>query len=324
MCTSIALNCGDLYFGRNMDLEYSFEERILITPREYPFEFRRAGKRDRHLAIIGIGTVADGYPLYADAMNEKGLCIAGLNFPGFAHYFDDPASGKIAVSPFEFIPFMLRNCENIKEAREVLSEIQLVSIPFSRQIPLTPLHWHIADRCGSLVIESTVDGKHVYENPAGVLSNSPEFNFHLSNFNRYQNLTTKHLNNADDETANRISLGYGSIGLPGDFSSPSRFVKAAYLLKNSPKYEEENASVAQFFHILSSVSMVDGSVYGSEGKSHITKYSSCMDAERGIYYYTTYENSCPTAVDLHSEQLDSASLIEYPLLKIQQVLWQNK
>ena len=84
MCTAASYRTKDLYFGRNLDYEFSYGDEVTITPRNYPFTFRRAGEMRTHYAMIGMAYVAEEYPLYYDAVNEKGLCIAGLNFVGNA------------------------------------------------------------------------------------------------------------------------------------------------------------------------------------------------------------------------------------------------
>lgn len=325
MCTSIAMKRDHFYFGRNMDFQYEFGERIVITPRSYPFSFRRAGEMKRHYAMIGMATVMAGYPLYAEAANEKGLCIAGLNFPENAYYSTVPDSGKANVSPFELIPWLLGSCASLAEARKLLENTCLVAIPFSDKVPLAPLHWHIADKTGSIVLESVADGMRIYENPVGVMTNNPPFDFHMQNLSQYMNLTPKQPDNCFCTMTGLkpTSMGLGSVGLPGDFSSPSRFVKASYLLLNSDCKRDEESGLAQFFHLLASVSMVRGAVIVPDGRYEITTYSCCIDADQGIYYYTTYSNHQITAVCMDREDLTCAKLIEFPIRKKQRIFREN-
>lgn len=325
MCTSIALNDGRFYFGRNLDLEYGFGEKTVITPRRYPFEFRRAGRMDSHYALIGMAAVQDGYPLYAEAANEKGLCIAGLNFPGNAYYPMEEAEDKANISPFELTAWLLGQCASVKEARALLERTQLVRINFSERLPLSPLHWHIADREESIVLESMRDGLRIYENPVGVLTNNPPFDFHLANLHQYLNLTTDYPVNRFSEKADLkpFGVGLGSFGLPGDFSPASRFVKTAFLKLNSVSDGGEEGAVSRFFHLLDAVAMPDGIVQTPDGKYEYTRYSSCIDAEKGVFYYKTYENSCLAAVDMRRERLDGDQLIQYELRRVQQIQFQN-
>lgn len=323
MCTAATYKTKDHYFGRNLDLEYSYHETVTVTPRNYPFEFRKAGKTESHYAMIGMAFV-QGYPLYYDAVNEKGLGMAGLNFPGNADYKEEQ-EGKINVSPFEFIPFILGQCADLKEARVLLEKINLVKINFSEQLPLSPLHWMISDREGSLVVESIKDGLKIYENPTGVMTNNPCFDMQLFNLNNYMSLSTEPPANSFSDKLNltAYSRGMGGMGLPGDLSSASRFVKAAFTRMNSLSADTEEASISQFFHILGSVYQQRGLVHMGKGEYEITIYSSCCNTDKGIYYYTTYENSQITAVDMHREDLDGKELINYPLVTGQQINWQN-
>lgn len=325
MCTSIALKTKDFYFGRNLDLEYGFGERVVITPRNFPFSFRRAGEMKRHYAMIGMAAVMENYPLYAEAVNEKGLCIAGLNFPGNAYYPQEGEEGKAAVSPFELTAWLLGQCRSVREAREILKSTSLVRIDFNEGTPLTPLHWHIADRDESIVLEPMREGMRIYENPVGVLTNSPPFEFHMTNLRQYLNLTAAYPKNRFSDAAELepFGVGMGSIGLPGDYSPASRFVKTVFLKLNSVSDGSEAGSVSQFFHLLDAVAMPDGLVQTKDGPFEYTRYSCCANAEQGVLYYKTYSNSALTAVDMHRENLDSDALIEYPLLLKQRVEFVN-
>jgi len=325
MCTSIALNDNGFYFGRNLDLECGFGEKAVITPRKYPFEFRKAGKMDSHYAMIGMAAVQGGYPLYAEAMNEKGLCIAGLNFPGNAYYPENEEAGKTGVSPFELPAWVLGQCASVKEARTLLENTQLVHINFSDRLPLSPLHWHIADKEESIVLESMRSGMHIYDNPVGVMTNNPPFDFHMINLNQYLNLTSSYPENRFSGKADLkpFGVGLGAFGLPGDYSPASRFVKAAFLRLNSVSDGSGAADIARFFHLLDAVAMPDGIVQTPDGEYEVTRYSCCADAERGVFYYKTYGNSCLTAVDMHRENLNGDQLIQYELRREQRIEFQN-
>lgn len=319
MCTAISFTTGDHYFGRNLDLEYALDEAVTIAPRGFVFPFRRMPAMKSHLAMIGVATTVDGYPLYYDATNEAGLSMAGLNFPGFAH-FPPEAPDLNNVSPFEFIPYILGQCATIAQVRMLLARINLAALPFSDALPLSPLHWIIASRSEALVVEPMGDGLHIHDNPVGVLTNSPPFPYHLTHLSHYRALCTGTPENrfAPALDLPAYSRGMGALGLPGDCSSPSRFVRAAFVKAHSLCGEGELESVTQFFHILSSVRHVRGSVMVEE-QPEITVYSSCCNTDRGVYYYTTYENSQITAVDMHKADLDGCALIAYPLLRTQQI-----
>ena len=324
MCTAVSYCNGDHYFGRNLDLEYSYDETVTVTPRRYPFSFRKAGRMETHYAMIGMAYVADATPLYYEATNEKGLSMAGLNFPGNAEYKPE-VEGKDNIAPFEFIPWILGQCASVAEAEELLDRINLVRINFSEQLPLSPLHWLISDRERSLTVECVADGLKVYENPVGVLTNNPPFEVQMFTLNNYMHVTSKPPENRFSETISldRYSLGMGGIGLPGDLSSNSRFVRAVFTKLNSIAGQSESESVSQFFHILGSVEQQRGCTMVRENEYEFTLYSSCCNTDRGIYYYRTYENSQITAVDMHHEDLEGQNLISYPLITGQQIRMQN-
>lgn len=324
MCTAVTYRTKDNYFGRNLDLEYSYHETVSVTPRNYPFHFRKMGDMVKHYAMIGMAYVVDGYPLYYDATNEKGLSMAGLNFPGNADYKPE-AEGKDNVSPFEFIPWILGQCTTVAEAKERLAVIHLVQINFSEKLPLSPLHWIIADKDGAITVEAVKEGLKIYDNPVGVLTNNPPFDMQMFNLNNYKSLSIYEPENnfAKGLELTTYSRGMGAMGLPGDLSSASRFVKAAFTKMNSVSGDSESESISQFFHILGAVEQQRGCVWMGENQYELTIYSSCCNTDKGIYYYKTYENSQITGVDMHKENLDGCEVISYPLVKGQQIRMEN-
>lgn len=325
MCTSIAMKTHDFYFGRTMDLNFELKQQIVFTPRNYPLHFRRAGTANRHYAVLGMATVIDGYPLYADGVNEKGLCIAALNFPDNAYYPSEERPGYTHVSPFEFCLWLLSKCASVAEVKEYLKLTRFIAIPFSSSVPLAPLHWHIGDKEGSVVLESTRDGMKLYDNPVGVLTNNPSFDFQMTNLSQYLNLTTGSPQNCFSKAGDiqPFGQGLGSFGLPGDFSPASRFVKAAYLTLNSICNGDEESSVAQLFHLLDSVALVKGSVITEGDQCDVTNYECCINAEQKFYYCKTYQNSQLTAIAMNRENLDQTQLKVFPLTVNQQVAWMN-
>ena len=324
MCTAISFLTKDHYFGRNLDLEYSYHETVTVTPRNYPFRFRNGEHLQHHYAIIGMATVVEDYPLYYEATNEKGLSLAGLNFPGNAVYYPR-AAGKDNIAPFELIPWLLGQCDTVGQAEFLLQRLNLWNEPFNQQFPLSPLHWILSDRTRNLVLEPMSDGFEIHENPVGVLTNNPPFDFHMYNLANYMNLTSLPPQNrfSNQVDLKPYSLGMGGIGLPGDLSSASRFVKATFTKLNSLCGDSETESVTQFFHILGSVAQQKGVTCVRGNEYEFTLYSSCCNTDKGIYYYTTYGNSRITAVDMRRENLDSSALASYPLIVEQQIWYQN-
>ncbi len=311
MCTAISYRRDASYFGRNLDLERGFGEGVVITPRNYEIKIRCARSIPSHYAMIGMATVIDDIPLYYEATNEKGLSMAALNFPDNAVYYEF-REDKDNIAPFEFIPWILAQCSTVNEAKQLLEKINLVSINFSEELPLSPLHWMISDKECSIVAEPLKEGLKIYDNPFEVLTNNPPFDFHRTNASQYMGLGTGRAFSQFKENIpmNNFSLGFGALGLPGDFSSPSRFIRALFVKENSVSECNEKSSVNQFFHILNSVAMPKGCVL-SKGEFEYTLYSSCCNADAGIYYYTTYNNPEITAVNMHAVDLNQSRLYEY-------------
>lgn len=327
MCTAATYKTNDFYMGRTLDYEFSYGDEITVTPRNYSFTLRHGGKLENHYAIIGMAHVAGNYPLYYDAINEKGLGIAGLNFVGNATYKPvNPDSDKKQITQFELIPFILGTCASLKEAKEALKNMDLVDTPFSPQLPVGSLHWLIADETGSITVEAVKEGLMIYDNPAGVLTNNPPFPQQMFQLNNYMHLSPRQPVNtfSKDLPLNTYSRGMGALGLPGDLSSSSRFVRASYVKMNSRCNGDELSSVSQFFHILGSVDQQRGCCEVSEGAYEITIYTSCCNTTKGIYYYTTYDNHQITAVDMYAENLDSDKLIRYPIILNGEIRWHNK
>ncbi|MCI8589862.1 MAG: choloylglycine hydrolase family protein [Clostridiales bacterium] len=324
MCTAVAYNDGNLYFGRTFDFTFSYGEEVTITPRNYPFVFQNGQEIREHFALIGIAHVEEHYPLYYDVVNEKGLGMAGLYFVGNAKYKEKQAD-KTNVASYELIPWILSQCATVEEAKQLLAAINITNDSFSETLPPAPLHWFLADCHESVTVEAVHDGVHVYDNPVGVLTNNPPFKEQLFGLNNYMHCSAKEPQNhfSDKLSLHAYSRGMGALGLPGDFSSSSRFVRASFVKMNAVSSHTEWGGVNQCFHILSAVSQPRGCCNMRDGEYEITLYTSCCDAKKGIYYYTTYENHQITAVDLHKESLDLTELVRYPLVNDEQIRWQN-
>ena len=324
MCTAATYQTKDFYFGRTLDHDCSYGEEVTVTPRRYPFRFRHLGALDRHYAMIGMAHVAEQYPLYYDGVNEKGLAIAGLNFVGNAVY-REAAPGKDNVAQFELIPWILGQCDSVGEARHLLERVNLVSTPFRPAMEPAQLHWLLADASEAITLESVGEGIRIYDNPVGILTNNPPFPHQMLHLNQFLGLSPR---NPENRFSRRLPLaassrGMGALGLPGDGSSPSRFVRAAFVKMNAVSGDSEPESVSQFFHILGAVEQQRGCCETEDGKWEVTLYTSCCNASRGIYYYTTYDNHQITAVDLHRADLEADALRRYPLITGEQIRRQN-
>ncbi len=324
MCTAVTYKTKDFYFGRTLDYDFSYGDEVVIMPRNYSFPFRDMGVLETHYAMIGMALVKDDYPLYHEAVNEKGLGMAGLNFVDNA-VFSDEMPGKDNVATFEFIPWILSECATVKEARKRMEKLNLTKESFSEKLPVAQLHWIIADRDEAITVEAVKEGIKIYDNPAGVLTNNPPFEEQMFMLNNYMHLSPKSPENlfSKELPLHVYSRGMGALGLPGDLSSPSRFVRTAFVKMNSVSGDSEEESVSQFFHILGAVDQQRGCCDVGEGNYEITLYTCCCNADKGIYYYTTYDNHQITAVDMHKEDLDGSLLVRYSLIEGEQIKRQN-
>ena len=308
MCTSLALPSpdGTHLFGRTLDLNTHFGEAVTLTPRRYPFTFDGCPPLPRHYALLGMATVMDspatrGYPLYAEAMNEAGLCMAGLRFSESAAYADPaaPAEGKLTLAPWELIPYLLGQFSTLEEVRAALGQIRVVNRPFSTALPAAPLHWHMADadpNHGGLILEVTSEGMRLYDADAGVLTNEPPYPAQLA-----------FLQAAPDR-------------LPGGYDSTARFTRAATLRRwwlergSTPAAEDgtpqtTDYAVAQFFSLLGAVSPTAGAVMTENGCCHRTLYTCCMDTAAGVYSYKTERDAAVRSVGFGALDLNGDRVV---------------
>ena len=308
MCTAICYRSNASYFGRNLDLNRGYGEKVVIASRNYEIKMRCENPIKSHYAMIGMAAVIDDYPLYYEATNEKGLSMVGLNFPENAVY-SPFAEGRDNVSPFELIPWILSQCGCIGEAMVLLEKINLVNINFSEHLPLSPLHWMISDKKYSIVVEPLKDGLKIYDDPFEVLTNNPPFEYHYTNVSNYTGLSIGQLTSQFRERipVKNYSLGMGALGLPGDYSSASRFIRALFVKEHSVSEHTERSNVNQFFHILNSVAMPKGCVQADDGFEY-TRYSSCCNVDSGMYYYTTYDDLEIRAINMHDADLNQSNL----------------
>ena len=310
MCTGIFRRGPNSCFGRNLDVSTSFGERMIFTPRRRRFTFHHLPPIEEGYSLLGAGIFMDDYPLYFDAMNEKGLALAGLNFPSNAFYASyEEGKYRYALAPYELFTYLLRKCASVEEVKCFLKEAILTNESFAANLPLAPLHYFFADQKESLVVEQEKDGLHVYENPYGVLTNNPPFPFQIEGLRKLRGVGP---NTAKDNFLTSLSpsyVGSGTIGLPGDFSAPSRFQKCAYLnLHAKAKKIEDNPKILS--QILDSVKFIRGAVLDDEGREEVTLYQSVMQLESGVYSLKREEEDAYSSysfTDLNKEYETSAT-----------------
>ena len=305
MCTAVWDRANGL-FGRTLDLEYTYDEQVVISP---------GGRFGGWYRMVGMATVADGYPLYYDAVNERGVAMAALHFPQSCAY-PPPRERAVNVGSFALIPTLLSRCPSVEEVVAEMRRIYLCNHAFSEAFPPSPLHWLVADRHHAVVIEATAAGVQVTDNPTGVLTNEPPLSHQLSHLTQYAHLSVAL---PTDGWQTPIGRGGGAVGMPGDYTSPSRFVRAAFGAAHAPT-EEPMQKIGGYFRRMAAVEIPRGWVQSEDGRWVETHYTSCMDLEQGVYYYHTAGCRRITAVRLTDTATD---LIAYPLHKQEDIAWEN-
>ena len=309
MCTAIRFD--GRFFGRTMDFEHSFGEALIVTPREKI----SIGESSNRYAIMGIGVKSGHTPLYFDGVNEWGLCAAALNFPDRAVYHL-PRDGEVGASSAHIVAMILGLCRSVSEARAMLDKICITPEGADENTPPTPLHWIIADGVESVVVESVVDGLRVYDNPVGILTNSPEFPYHLTRLADFSALSVRNPESYPTY-APPYSRGMGGIGLPGDYSSTSRFVRADFVRRASLP---DTVDISRLFHILSAVSVPHGAVVTDKGKPVTTIYTVCVDMECPTYYVTTASCRTIREIALSDEMISGDEILSFPIYREEHIL----
>ena len=317
MCTAINETRGRHVFGRTLDLECSFGEEVVITPRNFPLRFLHSKTLNNHYAMIGTSHVEGGVPLYYDAANESGLCAAALNFKGLAKYAS-ASSDVRSIASFELIPWVLATAKSVEQVRRLLSNAKITDDRFSYELPTTPLHWIFADKVSSVTVEQSENGLKIHDNPYGVLSNSPDFLSQIYNLEHYL-----HIIESDFYAPDLHSRGLSGFGIPGDYSSGSRFVRAVYTKSRTLPEREKHAAVSRHLHLLDTVSQPNGATSAEDGKAVRTVYASAIDTHSLEYCFTTYENRRIRCVKLDTPSVLGEDLIRFPMHSTEDVLYLN-
>lgn len=291
MCTCIKFNNnkGEMFFGRNLDWVSSFSQKVVITPRNYNYKSAFLGEITPKYAVIGMAVIEENIPLYFDCANEAGLAIAGLNFPELTKYESAPLAGKTNIAAYEFPLYITTNFATVSEVKRALENVAIVAKPVSARFSVSPLHYMISDSEQSIVVEYTENGMEVFHNPVNVLTNVPGFKEQVEKLN---------LDKLD-----------GVKDLPGDFSSISRFARAAYFNTHYPTKNAETENVLRMFHTLSGVAMIDG-VKGMDGGFEKTIYTGGYSVSSKTYYHNSYDDYEIHSVRLAEHDLDGGALVE--------------
>lgn len=313
MCTGIRFSDGqdNLYLARNLDWTSGYGQQVVLTPTGYAprSPFGAVGSIEH--ATIGMGIVEEDTPLYFDCGNDAGLAVAGLNFPGYAAYASGPVEGAVNVAAYEFPLWVASQFASVDEVEAALQDVVIVDKPINDKYPSSLLHWIIADATRSIVVEYTSEGMHVFDDDVDVLTNQPGFAWHHENLRNYLNTSPEFPEETVLGRAHLTPFGSGSHmrGIPGDYYSPSRFVRAAYVNAHYPTKGNEEENVSRAFHTLQQVAMVDGCAAMGSGEFEITIYTGLFSSRTSTYYWNTYDDPRIRSVAMAEHPTDGDKLV---------------
>ena len=315
MCTGVRFvgENGNMYFGRNLDWSVSYGQKVVVTPRGYKYNSAFLGEINMNAgAAIGMAIAEENVPLYFDCANEKGLAIAGLNFPGYAAYEANALEGKTNVAAYEFPLWVVANFATVDEVEAALKSVAIVAKPINDKYPVSQLHWIIGDVTRSIVVEYTARGMEIFHNDVDILTNQPGYGWHKENLRNYMNLSPETPKEVEWGKAKMTAFGSGSMmrGIPGDYYAPSRFVRVAYLNTHYPAKVSEEENVSRLFHTLAGVALIDGAAAMTDGAFEKTIYTGGYSAATQTYYYNTYDNPAIRSVVMGDYDLSLADLMQ--------------
>ncbi len=295
MCTAITLQSKkrENFFGRTMDFSYNIKPGIYIIPKNYKwYNNATTGNYIDCYRFICMGQEVDGMLGVFDGVNERGFAAAALYFAGYA-YYDLPINDKKPISSIDFLHYILGSCASIDDLQYLSKNITIVGEKDPITKTVAPLHWIATDRSGRcVVIEQTKTGLKVINNPIGVMANSPDFSWHMTNLRNYMNISIEQQKQTywGHVSLTPFGQGGGSINLPGGFTSPERFARAAFLKTHIEVPEKLSEAVMAYFHIMNSVSVPKGIIITDKGTYDYTKYIALINTNTCRYYFKSYEN----------------------------------
>jgi choloylglycine hydrolase len=324
-CTGITIRPrdGSVIFARTLEFAVDLKSNVIIVPRARDFVGSMpSGKPGlRWKTKYGsVGMNAFGLPLLADGLNETGLHVGVFYFPGYAQYQAITEQDRDrALAPQELAGFLLGTCANVDEAVRAAKTVRVGEVVFKEFGFVPPLHFILNDASGKSVVLEHVEGElKVHRNPLGVMSNSPTFDWHMTNLSNYVNLTVSNVPRLDGAWAELKGFGQGGgmLGLPGDFTPPSRFVRAVAFSKSALPVETAREGILQAFHILNQFDIPKGAARGLEHGKEVADYTlwtSASDLKDLRYYFRTYDNSRTRMVDLKAVDLDARGVKTIPI-----------
>ena len=322
-CTGLQITTKDnaVINGRTVEFGVFLDTSIVVVPRGYKFTGTTTlGEGKKWTSkYASIGMILVDNKVIVDGMNEKGLVAASFYFPGYAKYsVTTKENQKISMSSSDITQWILSMFETVDEVKKAIENNEVAISPvltpgFPPQIQ--PFHFIVYDRTGKSIVFEPIDGKlKVYDNPIGVITNSPTFDWHMTNLRNYITLLAHTPEDVKvfGETIKPLGQGAGMLGLPGDFTPPSRFVRATAFAASSIPAETADKGVLQVFHILNSFDIPVGAARTiEEGKvfSDYTMLTLVRDTKNLRFYYKTYDDQTIKMVDMKKFDLDGKKIL---------------
>ena len=253
-----------------------------------------------------VGITSGLTPYINEGLNEKGLNVGMFFLPDYAKYpAFDPSEKDKTVSELELSRYLLSTCATCEEVKEKLAQIHITGV-FQKELnSAPPIHWRVGDKNGqSIIIECTEGAVHVYQNEVGVLTNSPDYPWHLKNLNNYVNLHSDAPSpfKMREQTIRPFGAGSGLLGLPGDYTPASRFIKAAFLLNNSRTPISSYQAITLCFTILANFDIPISAEFSPANAPDIpsaTQWTSVVNVSEGVLYYRTMYNYAIRKIDIN-------------------------
>jgi choloylglycine hydrolase len=320
-CTGISLKAGDgaAIRGRTLEFGFPMQSKVLVVPagQELSGTLPDGGKglvyKSRY-AFVGANAL--GLPAILDGINDQGLSVGLFYFPGYAKYAEVTDENKSrAIAPQEFGVWALANFATVDEVREAVKNIVVVPTPApglgSPQGAVAGAHFFLQDKSGKSLVVEPVDGTlKLHDAPLGEMTNAPTYDWHMTNLSNYINLSVKDIDRAKvgGVTVPAFGSGSGLLGLPGDFTPPSRFVRAVVYSQSAVPNRTADEAVLAAFHILNQFDIPKGSVMNSavgEPTAEITEWTSVADLKNLRWYFRTATDQSVRMVDL-KQAIDAA------------------
>lgn len=329
-CTGILLKTSNnnYVYGRTLEFGEDLKSEILFIPRGYHLTALTPSQQPEGLSwdskYAAVGTNAYNLTGFVDAINEKGLAGGLFYFPGFAKYQEvNPDQYKQSLPMWFLLTWILTNFENIQEIKAAITKILVSNASYPGSQEIIPAHLIIHDESGKCIVIEYVDGKlNIHDNPIGIITNSPAFDWHMTNLRNYINLSpVNSMPNVFNGTEfAQLGQGSGMHGLPGDFTPPSRFVRAAAFVQSSPTQATELDAVKHAFHILNNFDIPKGSVMSKDGVSEYTSWTSVTDIKNRVFYFKTYDNFQIQKIDLTKLDLNSKDIKKYSMNRKEEII----